>query len=369
MPARTYRYFFLTIGVLLITGYFLLLRKSDSREICADGSVPLRLSVVGDLLLGGGKAWQQIVGDGYGSAIFKGYSDVLEQSDLIFANFEGIITEREKARQKGLPVEFSLRTDPSGIRFLEQFKPLVLSFANNHSADFGYEAIEDTLGLLSGTEGVTSVGIGRNREDALRPYIFSTSGTRIAFLAFTDLLPEDYYASGTGTGVAKLTADNLREAIAFARQDSDVVVVSLHTAEDVGSPFSFWPDQHQRSLSRLAIDYGADVVVGQHPHGLQWAGYYRSKLIFYSLGLFLYDPAASQRSFSNQALSYATQFRGGGILTLAVCKNGVLGFTLEPVKMRYEKDGLQLAAASLPKRLLTMLNVISIAIVQKLAVF
>lgn len=330
-----------------------------NHNICNNKNAFVKLSIVGDLLIGSGRTWQQIVGDDYGPDILGDYFDILKKSDLVFANFEGIISKDGKPRAKNLPVNFSLRTDPTIIRFLAHLDNLILSFANNHSADFGYDAIKETIDTLEKTK-IGFIGIGRDNQKAFKSYVKEISGMRVAFLAFTDLLPREYYASETRTGVAELTEENLRAAIALVKQSADFIIVSLHTAEDVATPFSFWPDSHQKLFSRLAIDYGADLVVGQHPHGLQQAEKYREKLIFYSLGLFLYDPSVSQRYESTNPLFRATQFKGGGVLTLEICQDGIRGFTLMPTKTVYSEKGLRIEAASLLKRVITGINILQL---------
>lgn len=328
-------------------------------NVCSNKDTPINLSIVGDLLIGKGRAWQQIVGDDYGPDILGDYFETIEQSDLVFANFEGIISKDNKPRPKNLPKSFSIAVDPSVIRFFANFKKIILSFANNHSADYGRDAIEDTIDLLKKSD-ISYVGIGYNLQESITPRIQELSGTRIAFLAFTDLLPSEYYASEKQLGVSELTESNLKASITLAKQSADFVVVSLHTAKNVGEPFSFWPDSHQKMFYRSAVDYGADLVIGQHPHGLQQVEKYNGKLIFYSLGLFIYDPLVSQRYSYTNPLFKSIQFNGGGILTLKVCKEGIRGFTLTPIRVVYSKEILRIKAASILDKLITKINILQL---------
>ena len=351
-----YRYIlFFIFATFIVIAQIVLLSKMRSgtfwnRDVCDNKEAPVVISIVGDLLIGSGRTWQQIVKDDYGPAIMGDYFDVLKQSDLVFANFEGIISQGGEPRFKNLPAQFSLRTDPTIIRFLKHFDNIVLSFANNHSADFGYDAIRETIDTLEKTK-INYVGIGRNRQEALASRVVEISGVRVAFIAFTDLLPKEYYADDMHTGIAELTPENLRAAIALAKQSADFVIVSLHTAKDISTPFSFWPDSHQKLFYRSAIDYGADVVVGQHPHGLQWVERYNGKLIFYSLGLFLYNPSVSRRYKSTDLLFRATQFKGGGVLTLEICRDGGYSFDLKPTRVTDHKQKLVVVPASLSTEL------------------
>lgn len=324
--------------IVLIAFAFILTR--DQMDIsCKDGSQPVRLSMVGDLLIGSGAVWKQIEKDDYTPEIVGDYLSIFKETDFVFANFEGIITEQKEAREKGLPASYSLKTNPEILKFFKNFGNVTLSFANNHSADFGQNAIEDTLSLLP-KDDVAYVGVGSSIEEALASHIVEKSGVRIAFIALTDLLPQAYYATSTNIGVAELTADNLQKAIALAKESADFVIVSLHTAEREESPFSFWPDSHQIFFSRLAIDEGADLVVGHHPHGLQLAEMYHGKPIFYSLGVFLYNPAVSTRYPPSHRLFEGIQMKGGGVLDLKICSDYVAHFNLFPTKVVYRNNNL-----------------------------
>ncbi len=328
----------------IVGGYFYVQKATAPRviEVCESGKKPVSIALAGDLLIGGRKVWQQIVDDNYNPEKLLGetYSN-FKSSDVTFANFEGIITESTTTREKNLPSSFSLRTDPSVVNFFSHFPRLVLSFANNHSADFGFTGINDTLKILENTS-IGYVGIGRNSDEALAPRIVEINGVRIAFLAFTDLLPEEYYATTTKEGIARLSPENLKEAIKKARGVSDFVIVSIHTAADVNTASSRIPDDHERLFSRLAITDGADIVVGSQPHILQQVEKFGNGIIFYSLGIFLYDPAVSSRYPADHPLFNGTQFKGGGILRFAICDRERYEYELIPTRIAYRGDQLRL---------------------------
>src|SRR3989338_143562 len=314
--------YFLLFIVLVVSTF--ILTGDKEYNFCKDGNSPVKLTMVGDLIIvDSGAVWQQIVKDNYSLDIVGDYFSIFEESDFVFANFEGIISEQREAREKGLPALFSLQTKPEIVRFLENFGNITLSFANNHSADYGQGGINDTLSLLP-KDGVEYIGIGSNKERALAPHIVEKSGVRIAFVALTDLLPEAHYASSANAGVAQLTAE--RE----------------------GTSFSFWPDAHHVLFSRMAIDDGADLVVGHHPHGLQLSETYRGKSIFYSLGAFLYNPSISKRYPPGHRLFDATQLKGGGVLDLKICKGYISHFDLFPTKVVSRKENLMVVPSFSP---------------------
>src|SRR3989344_3590159 len=193
----------------------------SSGRICRNGEEPVSMVLVGDLLIGGGKVHAQLKKDEYNPRpVLGSVYDVLEEGDLVFANFEGIISGQHEARQKNLPPSFSVRSDPAIIDFLKNLKNPILSFANNHSADFGLAGIKDAVALLDEYK-IAYVGMGLTRDAATKPAVFDSFNTRVAFVAFTDLLPEEYYADDVRPGIAELTSDSLKKSIDHAKSISD----------------------------------------------------------------------------------------------------------------------------------------------------
>ena len=153
-------------------------KRSATPVICDGGTSPAIITLVGDLLVGSGAVWDEIITDKYNSTIIGTYQTFFKESDAVFANFEGVISGDVQSRSKGLPPQFSLRTDPSVVRFLENFGPLVLSFANNHIADYGETGIKNTLVTLR-EFGIAHTGIGENLQVAYSPVVKDVSGVRI----------------------------------------------------------------------------------------------------------------------------------------------------------------------------------------------
>jgi len=152
--------------------------------------------------------------------------------------------------------------------------------------------------------------------------------------------------AGMTEGIALLSPENLKEAIKKAREVSDFVIVYIHTADDVNAAPSRVPDDRERFFSRLAITEGADVVVGGQPHILQQVEKFGNGIIFYSLGIFLYDPAVSSRYPAGHPLFNGTQFKGGGILRLAICDREQYEYELIPTRMAYLDGQLRMQSDS-----------------------
>lgn len=210
---------------------------------------------------------------------FERVVHLLQDGDVTVANLEVALTER------GAPADklYTFRAPPRFASGLFDAGIDVVSLGNNHTADFGPEGIEDTLFALAAAA-VRYAGAGMDEASARRPAIIEAEGLRIAFLSYTDVL-ENTFAGPGSAGVAMATLDSIAEDVAAARARADVVVVLLH----FGVEYTDAPQPAQRQLARAAIDAGALLVLGHHPHTLQGWERYGGGLIVYSLGNFVFD--------------------------------------------------------------------------------
>lgn len=201
-------------------------------------------------------------------------------ADLIFGNLETTISSRGFASGCG----FCFRADPRAAESLKFAGFDVVSIANNHIMDYGLVALEDTIALLA-SHSISSVGGGRTLQDARGPVIRTVRDTRIAYLAYTDMLPASKRATATSAGVNLYDADAMVEDISRARSLADIVVVSFHT----GTEYEPKHNALQERIYHGAIDAGADLVIGHHPHVVQELERYKNGWIAYSLGNFVFD--------------------------------------------------------------------------------
>lgn len=217
----------------------------------------------------------------------KNLKELLEKADLTFGNLECALSSR------GSPVpgkRFTFRGSPQDAHLLKDTGFDVLSIANNHSKDYGNVAFQDTLNCLDKIQ-VAHAGGGKNAAEAYKPAILAANETRIAFLAFSDVLPAGFAATKNSCGVASLRNKKaVVSAIKEAKSKSDVVIVSLHW----GKELSVQPSSKQIALAHQLIDAGADAVIGHHPHVVQGIEIYKGKPIAYSLGNFMFSPGNSK---------------------------------------------------------------------------
>ncbi len=239
-------------------------------------SRPIVLRFAGDILLGGRyeEAW---VDSPARSFVSPGLFD---SCDVAMANLECPITDRGEKVEK----PFNFRASPAFVRGLTSSGVTVVNLANNHIFDYGPQGLFDTISYLD-SAGVLHVGAGRNYTAAHRPVIIEVRGIRIGFLG--------YYGGGeapaagdTSPGVARRSIRGLSRDIGQLRERDtvDYVVVNLHWGTEKADE----PDPEEVVFGHAAIDAGADAIIGHHPHVLQGIERYRSGVIVYSLGNFIF---------------------------------------------------------------------------------
>ena len=210
---------------------------------------------------------------------FERVAGLLRAADLTVANLETAFTERGVAADK----LYTFRTPPRFAGGLAEAGIDIVSLGNNHTADFGPEGIEDTLAALDGV-GIRYAGAGDDEAAARRPAFVEAEGLRISFLSYTDVL-ENTFAGTDAPGVAFAAEEAIAADVAAARAQADVVVVLFH----FGVEYTDAPQPDQQRLARAAVDAGALLVLGHHPHTLQGWEWYGGSLIVYSLGNFVFD--------------------------------------------------------------------------------
>ena len=256
----------------------------------------IRIVLAGDIMLDRGVEY--MIGK-YGNGDFKfpflKIADYLKETDIVFANLEGPISDT------GVRVGsiYSFRNKPESIEGLSYAGFNVISLANNHAFDYSREALEDSLAKLT-RSGIDYVGAGFSESEAYSPVIKEIKGTKIGFLAYTNLGPETWQAAGENSGIAWISSDlsRAKDEIERAREKTDILIVSLHAGEE----YQKTPTQFQIDFAKMAIDAGADLVAGHHPHVTQPFKKYQDGYIAYSLGNFIFDQSFSQETMESQTI-------------------------------------------------------------------
>jgi gamma-polyglutamate biosynthesis protein CapA len=310
-------------------------------QTCSSCSNLLDILLVGDLVLGSDAMRESLAEDPgcFFSWLDSSIVEALKNKHLIFANFEGAIVQKALPRDKQAPRVFTMGFPYQSAAFLSSIRNLTLSLSNNHVADFGFQGIEETSFFLE-KNGIKYIGVNTH-EEILKPLIIESCGIRLALFAFTDLLPQIFFTNPDNLCVAEAKLESMENAIRKARNDTDVVIVSLHIILDILSPFNPEPDIKQSFLARALVEAGADVIFGHQYHGLQKTELYKKGIIFHGLGAFLYDPSLSNVFTPNSPTYAATQVYGGGLAYLRICKHGVVDFEVRPTQTLEREDQFQ----------------------------
>lgn len=217
---------------------------------------------------------------------FANITSYLKSADFVFANLETPISA-------GPPVpdgDFSFHSDPSVVKGLVDAGVSMVSIANNHVPNAGTQGVVDTINYLDQAN-IGHAGAGSNEAAAEAPYYFQKNGIRFALLAYNDkdVVPANYSAGVNHPGTNFMDTVKVARNVAAAKEDADIVIVSMHA----GHEYHDIPDVDQVNFAHAAIDAGADIVIGTHPHVVQPVELYKGKYIIYCLGNFVFDQGFS----------------------------------------------------------------------------
>ena len=212
---------------------------------------------------------------------FQRVAGLMREADLALGNLESPISSLGTA-VKGKEVNF--RAAPEVIHGIRNAGIDVLSLGNNHSSDYGADALMETMDILS-HNGIAYIGAGANAAAAHRPANLTVNGIKVSLLGYSYRFHMVVEAQQRRSGVAIARGEQIRTDIERAKEWADVVIVSFHW----GWEYSDHPDSETRELAHLVVESGADVVVGHHPHVIQGIEIYKGGLICYSLGNFIFD--------------------------------------------------------------------------------
>ncbi|HEY3416749.1 MAG TPA: CapA family protein [Armatimonadota bacterium] len=226
--------------------------------------------------------------------LWAGIAPELRRADLRFCNLECAVSSGGRA----FPKRYSFRADPAQARdVLAAGGISVAALANNHTYDFGRSALLDTLAAMHSL-GIADPGAGIGRAGALAPRIVTCNGLRIAFVAYTWWTPEGYLPLDDAPALATLDEQTLATELHAAKAGVDLLIVSFHW----GVEYAASPTPEQQRVAHLAIDAGADLILGHHPHVRQPVEIYHDRPILYSLGNCIFDRSGNQHSNGRLAL-------------------------------------------------------------------
>ncbi len=260
----------------------------DSQKINSDQNKIAEVSFIagGDIMLSRNVAGQISKNNKDANWPFQNLTSLLSSTDFNFANLESPYSGTDNFNSTESLV-FNAPTWTLEGLLKNNFK--VLNLANNHAMDQGLEGLLYTKKLLDDNQ-ITNIGVGKNLDDAWQAKVYKIKGMNIGFIGASYSSINDNGAT-TNNYVARTNdLKRLKQQIESLKTKSDFIVVTMHS----GTEYTRNPNEDQSTFAHTAIDAGADIVIGAHPHWIQTFEQYKGKYIFYSLGNFIFDQEWSQ---------------------------------------------------------------------------
>ena len=220
--------------------------------------------------------------EGAGRLVSEELLAEMKNADICMVNNEFQFSTR------GTPMEdkqFTFRTDPKYVQVMQDMGVDIVSLANNHSLDFGTDALQDTFATLDDA-GILYAGAGDTKERAEDLQMIEVNGLKIGFLAATRVIPvSQWNVEFRQPGLFTAYDDaRLVECVEAAKKECDFLTVYIHW----GIEREAHPQYYQTATAKNCFDAGADLVIGAHPHVLQGIEFMDGKPVFYSLGNYIF---------------------------------------------------------------------------------
>ena len=247
-------------------------QNTDSSNATVSSPVSLTLSVVGDCTLGTDETFDYDTSlnayyENYGADYFlQNVKDIFSTDDLTIANFEGTLTDSDEREDK----TFAFKAPASYASILTGGSVEAVNTANNHSHDYGDQSFDDTLAALDDA-GIVHFGYDETA-------VMDVKGIKVGLVGIYELYDHLEREQQLKDNIAKVKADG-----------AQLIIVIFHWGNETETV----PDSNQTILGRIAIDEGADLVCGHHPHVLQGIETYKGRNIVYSLGNFCFGGNSS----------------------------------------------------------------------------
>lgn len=246
------------IGIFLYSTKPLPIRGRLPELIFPNISSPLTFIFTGDVMLGR-SVNTRIQKYADPTWPFKNIASLLSEADISIINLESPFITDCRPTDKGM----IFCADPKSVFGLVYAGVDFASLANNHIGNQGQKGVDETISILT-NNGITPIGLGK-------PVFNTVKNVKIALISFSDF--------------PQLDENFMSAQISEAALSADIVIATFHW----GWEYQNKPNNRQIFLGHLAIDSGADIVVGHHPHWVQTDEIYQGKPIYYSLGNLIFD--------------------------------------------------------------------------------
>lgn len=263
--------------------------------------------------------WNGYDANGINGVISPELREQLNAADILMINHEFAFSDR------GTPMpdkQFTFRCSPSYVTALQEMGVDIVTLANNHSLDFGPEALTDTFTTLD-SAGISYVGAGDSVSRAEQLQVIEVNGKKFGFLGVTRVVPDvSWKIENAAPGLFSCYEDSrLVELVKEGRNQCDFLVVYPHW----GLERHEYPEEYQTSIATRCFQAGADLIVGAHSHCLQGVEYIEGKPVFYSLGNFIFGYNIERSAYlkvtvaadGSAAYQMIPVFAAGGVTQLA----------------------------------------------------
>ena len=265
---------------------------SEAESTPTQAPVTLTISVVGDCTLGTDETFDYNTSlnayyENYGKEYFlQNVKSIFQADDLTIANMEGTLTESTQRADK----TFAFKAPASYAGILTSGSVEAVNTANNHSHDYGEQSFTDTLSALDDA-GIVHFGYDETA-------VMDVKGIKVGLVGIYELNDHLEREQQLKDNIAKVKSEG-----------AQLTIVIFHW----GNEKETVPDSNQITLGRLAIDQGADLVCGHHPHVLQGIETYKGKNIVYSLGNFCFGGNSAPSDMDSMIFQQSFTFSNGSL--------------------------------------------------------
>ncbi|KYH34741.1 capsule biosynthesis protein CapA [Clostridium tepidiprofundi DSM 19306] len=262
-----------------------------------DNTTEVVISSVGDCTIGTDEkfSWHTFTDvfnkqKGDYSYFFKNVVNYLSNDDYTTANLETTFTNSNDKANK----LFTFKAPPSYAKILKEGSIESVNVSNNHTFDYKQKGFDDTLEALK-NENIEYFGMDNK-------LIKNIKGEKFGFLGYK------------AWGITPQFKNKLKKDIEYLKEQNCIVIINIHW----GKENHYAPESYQRQIAHLAIDYGADIIIGHHPHVIQCIEKYKNRFICYSLGNFCFGGNNNPKDKDTFILQHKYVFKNSKLIRLGI---------------------------------------------------
>lgn len=279
---------FLLLGLILVyLGVQLVSAFTANAEVVVTKDAKFTATMVGDMMFG--RNVQTVVDHKGYDFLYRHVKPYLMASDYNTGNFENPIILRDPSDYELPDKSIFLHAQADVAPFLASINFTTVNLANNHLMDYGVAGLTETLDTFATTK-TAAIGGGLNKFQSGQIHYADYDGFVVATVGSTDVGYQWGYSTDHQAGANKTRLTDMLPIVREARKNADLIIVHSHWGVEYDSS----PNPRQQEIGRALVDAGADIIVGHHSHTLQPVEIYKGKVIFYSLGNFVFDQGWSK---------------------------------------------------------------------------